>query len=235
MSSIYPPEFLEKKYNQSMDKLTEFSDVDGMDEFCNLLNDFRTNEKFMILPKFVDYNLFKHVDKAKNIELIKNAKKGLNLSIFGESKVTLHVFYQVFSVIFYSCVCDFGRELSKDEINMVLASDLVARLTAAPDNFMNIEAPYLDKSFFKTFKKCSFSKRAKKLDKVINKGYWMYIITLRDLNKDLSYAFGECAHYLSYSYAFANGRKEVTPEDVLKGWTLTLNLFNMDLRPYVFK
>lgn len=44
---------------------------------------------------------------------------------------------------------------------------------------------------------------------------------------------GICSKFLSGCYAFADGRYEVIPEDIINGWILTLKLFDIDLRPYI--
>ncbi len=231
----FPPEYLEKKFNEDLVGLDEFSYVLGFEEFRNFLINYRNNEKLITLSKLVDYNLYKPVDKSKDVEVIINAKKELNSFSIIVSKISLHAFIHVYSVIAYSCIGAMNRELTNLEINQIINSDLISKLSLGLDNFRSINDVILDRDFFKSFKKIKFNKESKKLDKTIYSGYFRHICVETLAESDLSHAFGMCANYLAGCYAFADGRVEVVPEDIIKGWTLTLNLFNMDLRPYVFR
>lgn len=232
----FPPEFLEEKFEESLVELGEFSDVQGIDEFTDLLINHRNNEKLIILSKLVDGNFYKKIDKSKNIEIIKNAKKEMDsLRIFKSSNVLFSMFACVYDIIAYSCISELGRELTSNEFNHVLNSDLIGKLTIAQENFLTVNNPNLDRNFFKSLNKVRITEKTKKLQKCIYKGYWKYITAEVGLDTFSDYSFAECTRYLAGCYAFADGRKEVTPEDLLRSWTLTLNLFNMDLRPYVFR
>ncbi|WP_294005591.1 hypothetical protein [uncultured Methanobrevibacter sp.] len=82
-------------------------------------------------------------------------------------------------------------------------------------------------------KKIRWNSSANKLKNIIYRDL-MGTLTL-ELNTDsgVTSSFGECAEYFACCNVFNDNRLEVMPDDVVKSWLLTLNLFLMDLRPYI--
>lgn len=124
--------------------------------------------------------------------------------------------------------------MSSYEKEKIFCCDLVYKLTLGHENFLytnNFDE--VNQSFFKKLSKIKWSNNAKNLNKTLYGGLWHVIGLYYDTNAAIIGSFGFCIDYLSCCRALTHGRLEVSSEDVVQSWLLALNLFLMDLRPYI--
>lgn len=231
-------DFIDEEFVKSYNNLNEFLDVPDMLELRDLLVSLKNNERYIYISKHVDYDAFHDMNiLKKEIKIFRDAEKGLGDwgFIFSKSKLSNGAVASVHSIILYSCVCEFQRELTKEEKEKIYKCDLVHKLTLGQENFLNIKNyDIIDKDFFKNINKIKWNKRANKLNKTIYNGYW-YVLSLEyELHHYPHSKFGICADYLACCRVYMDGRDEIMPEDLVKSWLLTLKLFLSDLRPYIF-
>lgn len=227
---------VDEEFQKGYDGLSEFSHVRGVLELRDLILSFRTNERYIFISKIVDYDMYQVVDANKrNVEWIQNAKGLESLKYWISSlMLSFNSFAAVYSVIVFSCVCTFGRNLNPIEIESVIFSDFVARLTLNPKNLNEYpNVSILTKDFFRNLRDLKLDETAKKIHKRIYNDYFSYLSIEHSLYFKADIKFTLCAQYLARCFTFHDNRDIVTPEDIVKGWTLTLNLFLTDLRPYI--
>ncbi|MCQ2977319.1 MAG: hypothetical protein MJ232_04820 [archaeon] len=228
-----PPERIERRLKEGLLELKKYEHIQGMNELIDLLVSFRYNEKLIELSKFDEERLYKYINRSK-VKTVEIAKKELpGLISFSAREMSFIAFTSIYESIIYNFMAEFGRKLDENEFNSCLRSNLVEKLIYAQDNFINIGDVHLDRTYFKQLKKIKFSKEIKKFDKIIYKKYWSYITTEMLLDCSRCANIGISVNFLAGCYALSNGRNEVTHEDIINSWILTLNLFNMDLKPYI--
>lgn len=231
-----PPEHLDKWFKEGLLELEEYNYIQGVDELIDLLKYYRNSEKLKILSEFnIGRNIFN--PNTKNIEIIKNAKKELGgLINFNASQMDFYGFNSLNVIIIYSIMSEFNKILSDDEIDQILHSNLISKLIFSQEKFIvpneNIK---LDGQYFKQLRKIKFRKQEKKLHKLIYIDIWCKVTDIFLIDNFKTVKFGMCSDFLSGCYAFSEGRGEVNLEDVVKAWILTLKLFDMDLRHYIFE
>ncbi len=236
---IYDKEFLEKDFEESYAKLNEFLDVPGMLELRDLLVSFRTNEEYIFLSENIDddyYNLARR--SRKKFKMLNTSAEGLGLfmSMFiSKAQISWTSFIAIYSVMMFSCATKFKRQITDEEFMKILSSDIPFKLSIGFDNWFNVQdISVLDKKFFKNLLKIKWTKEAKKTHKAIHEGYWLSLSMEYGIKSKVNTCFSLSADYLSCCYAFSEGRNEILPEDQVRAWTLILNLFLADLRPYIF-
>lgn len=155
--------------------------------------------------------------------------------VISKAQISWSSFIAIYSVMMFSCATKFKRQITDEEFMKILSSDIPFKLSIGFDNWFNVQdISVLDKKFFKNLLKIKWTKEAKKTHKAIHEGYWLSLSMEYGIKSKVDNRFSVGADYLSCCYAFSEGRNEILPEDQVRAWTLILNLFLADLRPYIF-
>ncbi len=104
-------DFIDEEFVKSYNNLNEFLDVPDMLELRDLLVSLKNNERYIYISKHVDYDAFHDMNiLKKEIKIFRDAEKGLGDwgFIFSKSKLSNGAVASVYSIILYSCVCEFG-------------------------------------------------------------------------------------------------------------------------------
>lgn len=193
---------------------------------------------FFLSENFDDdyYNLARR--SRKKFKMLNTSAEGLGLFIsmfISKAQISWSSFMAIYSVIIFSCGTNLKREITEDDVMKILSSDIPFKLSLGFDNWFNVQnIDVLDEQFFKNLLKIKWTKEAKKTHKAIRDGYWLSLTGEYGIESRVSICFIMGADYLSCCYAFSEGRNEILPEDNVRSWTLILNLFLSDLRPYIF-
>lgn len=227
-----------KTFEDCEDRIEPFLDVPGMLELRELLISFKDDEKFIFLSNNITHTMWEVFrDNRQRYDFTQAGYKGLSSSkyMFKGSILSFSNLCAVYSVIMFTRVCDYRRLLSYEEEIELLGSNLVPKLTVALEDYLNIGfVPSLDKAFFKNLGDIKNTEDAESVDESIYNGYWHVLALKHDLDYSCAVDFNCCANYFAACYALRDGRGEVSQEDIVKGWILTLNVFLTDFRSYFY-
>ncbi|WP_405289017.1 hypothetical protein [Methanobrevibacter sp.] len=230
----FPQEFIDECFIEEYEKLNAYLEIPNMVELRDLMISFKHNEKFVFVSG-LDYS--GNIDAIEYNPKLKNdieGTVGVLSFLFNNSEISLRSIETVFNVIELSCIGELHRELSSLEKEKIFTSDLFYKLTFAQENFLHTdEYNEVNKLFFKKLCKIKWADNSKMIKKNLYDGLWFVIGLEHDTPSKICTGFGICVEYLSCCRALTHGRSEVSTEDVVQSWLLTLNLFLMDLRPYI--
>ncbi len=230
----FPQKTIDEWINEDYEKLDVFMDVDSMEDLRELILSFKYDDKFAFLSENIHYQTdINNYSDNNNLYLDANDVLGDFGFIFSNSHLSSVCIDSLFFVIECSCIGELRRELSNIEKEKVYYSDLGYKLTLGQENFLKIQNnEKITKTFFKKLNKIKWSSDSKNLDKYIKK-FWDTVTLQYDTSHHIVSSFSVCANYFSCCRALTQGRFEVSTEDVVQSWFLVLNLFLMDLRPYI--
>ncbi|RPF50770.1 hypothetical protein EDC42_1423 [Methanobrevibacter gottschalkii DSM 11977] len=230
----FPQKTIDEWINEDYEKLDVFMDADSMEDLRELILSFKYDDKFAFLSENIHYQTdINNYSDNNNLYLDANDVLGDFGFIFSNSHLSSVCIDSLFFVIECSCIGELRRELSNIEKEKVYYSDLGYKLTLGQENFLKIKNyEVINKTFFKKLSKIKWSSNSKNLDKYI-KNFWDTITLQYDTYYHIVSSFSVCANYFACCRALTSGRLEVSNEGVIQSWLLTLNLFLMDLRPYI--
>ncbi len=223
---------------KNYERFGEFLDIDGVEELRDALFGLGAIEKYAYLANhegILDGRFKAITTKHPYSAIIANVKTGLSDAMFCSDLIQFMNFRAVYELIWLSCEAEGEKELSKEEIDAIMESDLPFKLSLGLDEYPMVKnLDDLDVWFFKRMANLKFEKRAERLNSLLVKE------CLSDLNDDLGIHFlsfnslAFSAEYFAACYALRDDRDEMTCEDIVNAWLLMLNLFLSDIRPLVF-
>lgn len=216
----------------------EYLDISGMEELRDVLAGLKADDKYARLSShngILDGEFKSVTTKHPHSDIIANAKTGLSDAMFSSDLIQFMNFRAVYELIWLSIETEEKRELSPDEINAIIESDLPFKLSIGLEEYPLVASfDSLDVWFFKRMAGLSFEKRAMRLNSLLCKE------CLSDLNDELGIYFmtfnslAFAAEYFTACHALRDGRDEMNCDDVAKSWLFMLNLFLSDIRPLIF-
>lgn len=237
----------DKSYEKMFVKLKDYNDVEGMEEFINLISNMYENNYlvtyFNIIKDLNEYEDLKNNIYNAGNDFIKMANKYLEshrcLLLFPKRNfITLTTVDAVLNIVQFNFYfhSDGNIESLKKINEIVYNGNIISYLTFNVDDFKEaFQIHDYSEKFFQNLSNIKFDTiRSEHLHHDI----WDYLFIV--LSKGTDYQLFNnticiCAEYLMACNALKNNRDSICCEDVIIGYRLTLSLLTEDIREYVIK
>lgn len=240
----------EKAYKLIFSKLSDYKDVDGLDNLINLISSMGKNNYFVEfydgIEVFINSKEFKYtkspIHNSTN-DFIIMAESKLESSRFPLFPSKHLINFTSMEAVLIIVELNFyffskGNFKSINNVNdLIFNGNLIYHLSFFVDEFKeDLSIPNYSEKFFQNLSDIKFD--GKKSEQLHYDILWDYIsLIMRE--DDISPLFNSticiCAKYLMACNALKYGRDGICCEDVVVGYTLALRLLCEDIREYVIK
>ena len=238
-------EICEEEIKRSLEKLNNFSEVEGFYLIYDALLNLHDNQQFIMMGKTPKDGFNKEGSKWKfeedKIPFIKAAKEGMSnfplLYIPPLTKVIQYDFFiALYSMIQLNFIYCANEKLDDEDYRSIILGDIGAYFTYFVEDFENPgEIPEPSEEFFKRLTDIKYeSKEVRKFFSCI----WDTISTFTvhyETHINHCRTVGFSALYLCACSALKNNHDSITFEDVVTGYLTIFKLFYIDIRPLVKK
>ena len=238
-------EICEEEIKRSLEKLNNFSEVEGFYLIYDALLNLHDNQQFIMMGKTPKDGFNKEGSKWKfeedKIPFIKAAKEGMSnfplLYIPPLTKVIQYDFFiALYSMIQLNFIYCANEKLDDEDYRSIILGDIGAYFTYFVEDFENpSEIPEPSEEFFNRLTNIKYENKVVKkfFDSVVDVISLFTACYDTDINYCRTIFFA--ALYLSACSALKNNRDSISFEDVVTGYLTIFKLFYIDIRPLVKK